>query len=135
MIYRLGADVLVVLHLGFVLFVVLGGLLARRRRPLVWLHLAAVAWGAGIELAGGICPLTPLENHLRRLGGQEGYAGDFVVRYLLPVLYPGALTHRIQIVLGLAVLLLNLAIYAPLLQRTRRARWPRRSRGPVPPPD
>jgi hypothetical protein len=132
LIYRLGADALVVVHLGFVLFVVLGGLLARRRRRLAWLHLAAVAWGSGIELAGGICPLTPIENHLRRLGGQGGYAGDFVARYLLPVLYPGALTHRIQIVLGLAVLLLNLAIYAPLL---RRARWARRSRGPAPPPD
>ena len=119
MLYRLGADLLVVLHLGFVLFVVSGGLLALRDRRWALLHLPAAAWGAGIELLGGVCPLTPLENHLRRLGGESGFAGGFVERYLLPALYPSGLTRRIEVVLGIAVLLANAAVYLTVVRRTR----------------
>jgi hypothetical protein len=118
-IYRLAADAVVVLHLGFVLFVALGGLLALRDRRFAWLHLPAAAWGAGIELLGGVCPLTPLENRLRRLGGEAGYPGGFVERYLLPALYPAALTRRIEIVLGIAVLAGNVVVYAFVIRRTR----------------
>ena len=125
MIYRLLADALVVLHCAFVLFVVLGGLLVLWRWRLAWLHLPAAAWGAGIELVGGICPLTPLENHLRRLGGQAGYPGGFVEHYLLPALYPDGLTPRIQIVLGLLVLAVNLGLYGWAWAR-RRSRPTRR---------
>jgi hypothetical protein len=120
LIYRLGADALVLLHAGFVLFVVLGSLLVRWRQRIVWAHLAALAWGAGIEIAGGICPLTPLENQLRQRGGQAGYGGGFVDHYLLPALYPDGLTHRVQVVLGLAVLAFNVGIYAILMRRARR---------------
>lgn len=96
---------------------VLGGLLVLRRRRIAWLHVPAFVWGAAIEFGGWICPLTPLENRLRGMGGAGGYAGGFVERYLVPVLYPGELTREIQIALGLAVLLINLAIYGFLLRR------------------
>jgi hypothetical protein len=118
----MAADALVLLHTGFVLFVVLGGLLVRWRQRIAWAHLAALAWGAGIEIAGGICPLTPLENQLRRRGGQAGYGGGFVEHYLLPALYPEGLTHHAQIVLGLGVLAFNAGIYAAVVRRARRER-------------
>lgn len=120
MIYRILADLVVVLHAFFVLFVVLGGLLVLRRPRWAFVHVPAALWGAAIEFAGWICPLTPLENHLRGLGGQSPYEGGFVARYLLPVVYPGALTREIQITLGVAVLLVNAAIYARVLTRRRR---------------
>ncbi len=120
MFYRLLADLVVLVHFGFVLFVVLGGLLALRWPRAAWLHLPAALWGAGIEFAAGICPLTPLENHLRRLGGEAGYAGGFVEHYLLPVLYPDGLTRTVQLALGTFVLVLNLVVYAILWRRSRR---------------
>ncbi len=99
------------------MFVVFGGLLVLRRRWIAWLHVPAFVWAAVIEFGGWICPLTPLENRLREMGGAGGYAGGFVERYLVPILYPGELTREIQIVLGVAVLLINLSIYGFLLRR------------------
>ncbi len=106
------ADAVVLIHLLFVAFVVLGGFLLVRWPRLVWLHLPAAAWGAFIEFSGGMCPLTPLENHLRMLGGGSAYSGDFVERYLLPVLYPAQLTPAVQQGLGMVVLAVNLVAYA-----------------------
>lgn len=121
--YRLLADLVVVLHLGFMLFVVLGGLCVLRWPRVVWFHLPAALWGAGIEFLGGICPLTPLENHLRRLGGEAGYAGGFVEHYLLPVLYPDGLTREIQLALGIFVVGFNVVVYAICLStRAERSR-------------
>ena len=113
------ADLVVLLHLAFVLFVVLGGLLVLRRRRIAWLHVPAFVWAAAIEFGGWVCPLTPLENRLREQSGAGGYAGGFVERYLIPVLYPEELTREIQIALGLAVLLINLSIYGFLLRRRK----------------
>ncbi len=115
------ADLLVLLHLGFVAFVVGGGFLVARRSWLAVLHLPAAAWGAWIEFSGGICPLTPLENHLRRLGGGEAYQGDFVERYLLPVLYPAQLTVSLQQGLGVVVIAVNLIAYAWVWRRLRHS--------------
>ena len=106
------ADALVVVHLLFVAFVVAGGFLLVRWPKLVWLHLPAAAWGAFIEFTGGICPLTPLENQMRVLGGGSAYSEDFVVRYLLPILYPENLTVPLQQVLGGVVVGVNLLAYA-----------------------
>jgi len=114
---RFLADLLVVAHFAFVLFVVLGGLLVLRHPRLAWVHLPAAAWGATIEFTGWICPLTPWEQSLRQLGGQSGYSGGFVEHYLLPVLYPSGLTTSIQVVLGVVVVVANLAIYGALLRR------------------
>lgn len=118
MIWRLAADGVLLVHLGFVLFAVLGGFLVLRWRRLIWLHLPALAWGLWIELSGRICPLTPLENHLRRLGGEAGYAGGFIEQYLVALLYPAGLTRDTQMWLALALLLVNLLAYA-LVWRTR----------------
>jgi hypothetical protein len=109
---RLAADALVLLHLAFIVFVVLGGLLAARRPRLSWLHLPAAAWGAWIEASGAICPLTPWENRLRQAAGESGYPGGFVEHYLIPLVYPPGLDTANQRWLALAVVLLNLAIYA-----------------------
>lgn len=117
MVYRLLADIIVVLHLGFVAFVVLGGLLTLRWPRAAWAHLPAAVWGAWVEFAGWICPLTPLEGWLRRRGGDTGYSGDFVEHYLMPVLYPAALTPEIQWVLGSLVLAINAVVYALVIRR------------------
>lgn len=122
--YGVLADVVLAAHFLFVLFVVLGGLLVLRWPRLAWVHLPAAAWGAAIEFFGWICPLTPLENDLRARAGQAGYEGDFVARYLMPVLYPDGLTRDAQFVLAGCVLVLNLAIYAGVLGRRRRMRSP-----------
>ena len=111
MIYHLLADLVVVLHLLFVFFVLLGGLLVLRWRIFTWIHIPAVFWAALIEFSGWICPLTPLENHLRTRGGSSGYATGFVEHYVIPLLYPSQLTRKIQIFLGLLVVAVNLAIY------------------------
>jgi hypothetical protein len=116
-VYGLLADAVLVAHLAFVLFVTLGGLLVLKWRRLGWLHIPAAAWGATIEFAGWICPLTPLENDLRARAGQSGYEGDFIARYLMPVVYPDGLTRQDQLLLGSAALAINLAIYVWLLRQ------------------
>lgn len=115
--YRLLADVALLLHLGFILFVVFGGFAVMRWPRLAWLHLPAVLWGICIEYAGWICPLTPLENRLRHLGGEAVYRGDFIGHYLAAMIYPQGLTHLAQIVLGTLVLAVNAAIYWRLWRR------------------
>lgn len=117
MIYRALADLVALAHLGFIVFVVLGGLLALRWRRSWWFHIPAALWGVAIELGGWICPLTPLENSLRWAAGEAGYVGGFVEHYVLPVIYPGALTRETQIVLGLAVLAFNGLVYAIVWRR------------------
>jgi hypothetical protein len=116
------ANTLVLVHLLFVAFVMGGGFLLLRWPRLVWLHLPAAAWGAFVEFSGVVCPLTPLENHLRSLGGESGYSGGFVERYLLPILYPENLTLPVQQVLGVVVVVVNLAAYALVYQTSRRKR-------------
>ncbi len=118
----IAADLLVVVHLLFVAFVMLGGALLIRWPGLIWLHLPAVFWGVYIEFSGGICPLTPLENQLRMQAEQAGYSGGFVEHYLLPILYPDALTLPIQQVLAGLVILVNLALYAWVYRVRRRRR-------------
>jgi hypothetical protein len=105
------ADLILCIHVGFVLFVVFGGLLTLRWRWIAWLHLPAATWGAVVEFTGWICPLTPLENWLRALGGEATYRSDFIAQYLLPVLYPEDLTQDLQLLLGTGVVILNTAVY------------------------
>lgn len=118
--YRLAADAVVVAHGAFILFAVLGGLLALRRRWLALLHLPAVAWALFIEATGRICPLTPLEVSLRVAAGDAGYDGSFVEHYLIPIIYPAGLTRGVQFVLAAFVLAVNLAVYALVLRRSLR---------------
>jgi hypothetical protein len=107
----LAADALVVLHLVFILFVVLGGLLVFRWPRWAWVHVPAFAWGAIIEFNNWICPLTPLEQRLRVAAGEGAYGGGFVEHYLLPLIYPEGLTQGIQLGLGLFVLAVNAVVY------------------------
>ena len=119
MIFRLLAEAVLVLHLAFIAFVVLGGFLVLRFPTLAWIHLPAVAWAATTEFLGIVCPLTPLENHLRALGGEAGYSGGFIEHYLTAWIYPVGLTREIQWLLGIAVIAINLAFYLRLRQRRR----------------
>jgi len=122
LIYRALADLVLVVHLAFVLFVVLGGLLVLRWPRLAWLHVPAAVWGVLIEYTGWICPLTPLENSLRERGGGAGYSGGFIEDYIQPVLYPAGLTRGTQIVLGSLALLVNLTAYGVVVARRGRFR-------------
>ena len=117
---RLLADGIVAVHFMFIAFVVAGGLLAFKDRRWATLHLPAVAWGAWMEFTGALCPLTPLENSLRREAGDAGYAGGFIEHYLIPLIYPEALTARVQVVLGVIVIVLNAATYALAWRKWRR---------------
>ncbi len=119
MTYRVLADAVLVLHLAFILFVVLGGWLVAIRPKLIWLHLPVVAWGALVELMGLTCPLTPLENWLRDRGGETGYSGGFIDHYLTPLMYPAGLTRGMQLALGGFVIAINLAAYAMIWYRRR----------------
>ncbi len=120
MIYKILADLVVVSHLVFILFALLGGLLALWNRWAVLLHLPAAIWIAWIEFSGGICPLTPLENRLRILSGVAGYEGGFIEFYVLPIIYPENLTRDIQIWLGISAIIVNLIIYGIVLYQIRR---------------
>ena len=113
------ADFVVVLHFIFVLFVVLGGLLVLRWPRVAYFHIPAAVWGAAIEFAGWVCPLTPLEKSLRTQAGSAGYSGGFIEHYILPILYPSALTRDIQLILGFLVVAVNLAIYGYVFRRKR----------------
>ena len=121
MFFRLLADLVLLIHLAFVVFVVLGGVLVLRRPRLAWIHVPAAVWGVLIEYAGWVCPLTPLEILFRQRGGEAGYPGGFIEHYLTSTLYPEGLTRATQIFLGTAVLLGNFAIYLLLFIRSRRA--------------
>jgi hypothetical protein len=119
--YRIAADLLVVLHLAFIAFVVLGGLLAWWRRQIAWLHLPAVLWGVLLEFNGWLCPLTPWEQRLRMLAGDAGYRDGFIAHYLLPVIYPAGLERDMQTLLAGIVIGVNVLIYGALLVCKRRA--------------
>ena len=119
MMYPFLADMVLVVHLAFVVFVLCGGLLTLKWRWIVWLHLPAAAWGAIVEFTGWICPLTPLENWFREQDGETPYRSDFIAQYLLPVLYPEDLTRDLQLVLGAGVVILNAAVYWWLCKRRR----------------
>jgi hypothetical protein len=122
MIFRLLADATVVLHLAFVVFVVLGGLLVLRWPRIAWLHVPTAVWGASVEFAGWMCPLTPLENWLRAQGGEAVYTTSFVERYFMPLLYPSALSRELQWALGAFVVIVNAAVYLTTVRRRRRRR-------------
>jgi hypothetical protein len=121
MLARFAADLVVLLHLGFILFVVLGGVLVLRWPRLAWIHLPAAIWGALIEFAGWMCPLTPLENWLREAGGTAGYSGGFIEHYIVPIVYPHEISRETQILLGAGVLVVNCVAYGVVWIRCRRS--------------
>jgi hypothetical protein len=122
MIYRLLADLVVIVHLLFILFVLFGGLLGLWRRWVLWLHLPALVWGMVVEFASLLCPLTPLEKRLRMAGGESSYSGGFIEHYIEPIIYPPGLTPTIQVFLGIGVVVINISVYAIVWLRLRKAR-------------
>ena len=120
-IYGNLATLVVLFHFTFILFVMFGGLLALRWKWAPWLHIPCFLWGSGIEVMGGICPLTPLENRLRSAAGESQYAGTFIEHYILPVMYPTGLTREVQLVLAVGLVALNVGIYAWVIRRRRLA--------------
>jgi hypothetical protein len=134
MLFRLLADLTIVVHFLFIVLVVFGGLLLFWRKWMVFLHLPVVCWGIFIELSGRICPLTPLENRFRQAAGLQGYEGGFIEHYLLPLIYPAGLTRNIQFYLAGAVLLINILTYGMygllLYRRQRTVRGQDRQNGP-----
>jgi hypothetical protein len=125
MIASVAADLLVILHLLFILFVLLGGLLTARWPWIIFLHIPAAIWGALIEYRGWICPLTPIEQRLRQVAGEVSYDSGFVEHYILPIIYPDYLTREIQIGMGTVVIVFNLAVYAWLAYRYAQQKKPR----------
>lgn len=119
--YRIAADLVLALHFGFILFVVLGGLLVVRYGWMVFVHLPAAFWGAYVEISGRICPLTIWENSFRRGAGESGYSDSFIEHYLLPVVYPAGLTRSIQFWLAAGVVVTNVVIYAWVLYRCKKS--------------
>ena len=117
MIYHVTANLLVMIHLVFIVFVIAGGFIVLIWPWVILLHIPAVIWGAIVELKGWICVLTPWENNLRHLAGQEGYSGGFIERYIVSLIYPAELTHDAQIVMGLIVITINLCIYSFIAYR------------------
>jgi|TARA_Y100001949_G_scaffold175242_1_gene184594 hypothetical protein len=118
-LYRLGADAVLLLHLAFIIFVLLGGLLVAWKRGFLLLHLPAIAWGLFVELSGRPCPLTHWENLLRRLAGTAGYDAGFIEHYLLPLIYPAWLSVPVQYLLAAIVMVVNALIYGGLVWRRR----------------
>ena len=122
MLYRLSADLVLITHFAFIVFVVVGAVLVFRYRWIVWLHLPAAIWGAYVEIAGRVCPLTMLENSLRTRAGQEGYEDSFIEHYLIPVIYPGGLTRSVQMWIAAVVVTVNLTLYGWILLRGLKKR-------------
>lgn len=120
MIHTVLADLLLVVHLAFVVYVVAGGLLVAWRPWTAWIHVPCAAYGVAIELFGWICPLTPLEQGLRRRAGQAGYEGGFVEHYLEGLLYPAG-WGEIRFALAALVVIANVAVYAWIFLRRRKA--------------
>ena len=127
MIYSFLADLLVVFHQVFILYVIAGALLFIKWAKTLWLHLPSCFWGMTVEYTGWICPLTPWEIQLRRLAGEEGYTGSFIEHYLIPIIYPIGLTREVQMLLGGTVLIVNLSLYTLILIKRRKRKTPENS--------
>jgi len=122
MLSRIAADLVLAVHLGFIVFVILGGLLLLRFPKIMYLHIPAAVWGAFVEISGRICPLTTWENDLRQSAGESGYAESFVEHYLVPIIYPAGLTRDVQLTLAGIVVFANIVIYGWLLYRWNKSR-------------
>jgi hypothetical protein len=129
MAYRIAADAVVLLHLGFIVFALAGGLLVLRWRTFALVHVPAMVWATFVELTGRLCPLTTLENRLRAAAGTHGYSGGFVEHYVMAIVYPPGLTRQDELVLAAIVASVNVFVYGGLLVRHRRAAHRRENAG------
>jgi hypothetical protein len=119
-LFQVLADGVVILHLCFIFFVIFGGIIAVLWPKVLWIQIPCVMWGITIELAGLICPLTPLENYLRQQAGQMLYSGDFIMHYIEPVIYPEGFTREFQILMGFLAFVVNALVYIWLFSHRKR---------------
>lgn len=126
MIFLLLAEFTVVVHFLFIVFVILGALAAFKWPKILILHIPAVIWVALMEFFGWYCPLTPLEVKLRLAAGTSGYEGGFIEHYIMPLIYPAALSRNLQVLLGVLVVAINGLIYFLVYRHHRPFRKPRR---------
>ena len=124
MSFRLAADLTVILHLAFILFVLFGGLLCLHHARWAWLHLSTMSWGVWVEWANWECPLTPIENHFRLMASGEGYPGGFIEQYLIPLIYPGELTSAMRWLFGALVLATNMTVYLYVFKKRSKRSLP-----------
>ena len=124
MMYGLLADIVLIIHLLFIIFVIGGGLLTLRWKKAAWLHLPLLVWAIFVEFTGWVCPLTPIENSLRKMTGGSGYSGSFIEHYLLPIIYPGAMTRGVQITLGMMLIIVNICTYLYSCRAGKREHLP-----------
>lgn len=120
MLYQIAADFVIFLHFAFIAFVLAGGLLVYKWRWIIWFHIPAALWGSMVVIARWICPLTPIENMFRQASGVEAYSSSFIEHYLVPVIYPTGLNHKIFIVMGIVVIVINVTVYVILFIKRKK---------------
>ena len=118
--YELAADIILIIHFLFILFVIFGALLLFVEKKIVFIHIPAIIWGSYIELTHSICPLTYLENWLLQKANLTTYSEGFIQYYLVPIVYPTNLTKDIQIYLGISLIVINIVIYAFIFGKMKK---------------
>jgi len=118
--YELAADLTLIIHFTFILFVIFGALLFFITTKIIFIHIPAFIWGSYIELTHSICPLTYLENWFLHKANLTTYSEGFIQNYLVPIVYPTNLTKDIQIFLGIALILINIVIYAFIFSKLKK---------------
>lgn len=125
MFSKIAADAVLLFHFAFIVFALFGALAVLRSRRLAWIHLSVVLWASVVNLAGWVCPLTPLENWFRSRAGESGYEGGFVQHHLERVIYPGGMPRKFELIAGVSVVVWNVLLYACI--RLYRAKHPRKT--------
>jgi len=115
--YELAADLTLIIHFAFILFVIFGALLFFITTKIIFIHFPAFIWGSYIELTHSICPLTYLENWFLNKANLTIYSEGFIQNYIVPIVYPADLTKDLQIYLGITLIVVNIIIYGFILNK------------------
>ena len=118
--YEIAANLILIVHFIFILFVIFGALLFFASTKIIFIHIPAFIWGSYIELTNSICPLTYLENWLLQKANLTTYSESFIQNYLLPIVYPANLTKDIQTYLGITLIAINIAIYVFIFNKLKK---------------
>jgi len=118
--YELAADLTLIIHFAFILFVIFGALLFFITTKIIFIHIPAFIWGSYIELTNSICPLTYLENWFLHKANLTTYSEGFIQNYLVPIVYPVSLTKDLQIYIGIALIVINIVIYVFIFSKLKK---------------
>ena len=118
--YELAADIILIIHFLFIIFVIFGAFLFFVAKKIVFIHIPAIIWGSYIELTHSICPLTYLENWFLHKANLITYSGGFIQNYLVPIVYPVNITKDLQIFLGIGIIVINIVIYAFIINKLKK---------------